>query len=444
MSHCSTEIEERLVSIFREQVRAIVAEGKATSIGAMETGIETALREVGAGWLATWLGQLGEAAMPPEIPCRCGEMGEYQRLREGVLLTPFGRVSFKRRYYLCPHCHEGQYPLDEQLGYEPGQMTPQLTSMAGWIGAELPFERGSALLEGLCGITLSENSVREATQRVGQAVQEQEKAWQTASEDVQLLKERDRLPTEGKPARLYGSMDGVLAPVGQEYRELKVGSWYREGERKGTEEQTPRATEISYFCDIAPAEEFGRLLWATGCQRTAEQAQELVFVADGAPWIWNLVADYFPKAVQIVDWYHAVEYIAPIAQAAFGENSTQGQAWQDQVITDLWEGRFQQVLEQFQHWLDHPKAGAPAAQAYGYYVNNRERMRYLEFRAQGYRIGSGTVESACKQIGTQRLKVAGARWSEEGARQTAKARAALLSGQWNQVSARFGAVPLAA
>jgi hypothetical protein len=71
-------------------------------------------------------------------------------------------------------------------------------------------------------------------------------------------------------------------------------------------------------------------------------------------------------------------------------------------------------------------------------------MRYPDFRAQGYRIGSGTVESACKQIGTQRLKVAGARWSEEGARKTAKARAALLSGHWNQISARLGAVPLAA
>jgi hypothetical protein len=70
---------------------------------------------------------------------------------------------------------------------------------------------------------------------------------------------------------------------------------YREGPRQQThkEDQTPRAVEISYFCDITPAEEFGRLLWATGGQRLADQAHEVIFVADGAVWIWNLVADHF-------------------------------------------------------------------------------------------------------------------------------------------------------
>jgi hypothetical protein len=190
----------------------------------MDSAVGEAMRCLGACWLESWLGKLGEVAMPPEIACRCGEEARYTRLREVVLLTQFGRISFKRRYYLCAHCHEGQYPLDAKLGYEPGQMTPQLTSIAGWIGAELPFERGSVLLEALCGVTLSENLVREATQCVGQAVQEQEADWQAASEDVRLLKERERLPAEEKPARLYGSMDGVLVPVGKEYRELKVGS----------------------------------------------------------------------------------------------------------------------------------------------------------------------------------------------------------------------------
>ncbi len=319
--------------------------------------------------------------------------------------------------------------------------------MAGWVGAELPFQRGSKLLEALCGITLSENTIREATQRIGAEVGEQEAEWKAESQDVASLRKRDSLPQHEKPARLYGSLDGVLVPEEEVWRELKIGSWYREARARdstSSDQDTPPATEITYYCDITEAEEFGQLLWATGYQRWADQAHELVFVADAAVWIWNLVSDYYPHAVQIVDWYHAVEYITPIANAAFGENTAENKAWRDQVSSDLWEGHFDQVLDAFQAWHDHPQAGPVAQRAFTYYTNNRDRMRYPYFRANGYRIGSGTVESACKQIGTQRLKVAGARWSEQGARKTAKARAALLSGQWDRITARFGAVPLSA
>lgn len=201
--------------------------------------------------------------------------------------------------------------------------------------------------------------------------------------------------------------------------------------------ERPPATDITHYCDIRTAQEFGQLLWATGVQRLAEHAKELIFVAEGATWIWNLVAEHFPQAVQIVDWYHAVEYIAPIAQALWGQESAQGKAWQEQVKNDLWKGRFDQVLSTFQTWQDHPQAGGAARKAITYYTNNRQRMRYPYFRQQGYRIGSGTVESSCKQIGTQRLKVAGARWQLDGARKTAKARAALLSGQWNSIVSHF-------
>ena len=442
MDHCSTKMTERLIAMMSEQVLEIVGGSKPRNIGEMEAKVGQAIRQIGNAWMETWLDALGEAKLPPEIPCACGEHASYTRMREGVLLTTHGRVSFKRRYYLCGHCHRGQYPLDAEFGYEPGQMTPQLLSMAGWVGAELPFRRGSELLEALCGITLSENSVREATQRMGQEVGEQEGVWQAESEDVASLKARDRAPRRKKPNRLYGSLDGVLVPIGADWRELKIGSWYLEGAKRG--EKTPPATDITYYCDIRKAEAFGKLLWATGYRRWADQASELVFVADGAVWIWNLVTDYFPHAVQIVDWYHAVEYIAPIANAIFGENTIQSKAWQEKITSDLWEGRFDQVLEAFQGHIHHPQAGPAAQRAFTYYTNNRERMRYAYFRAQGYRTGSGTAESACKQIGTQRLKVAGARWTTEGARHTAKARASLLSGHWSQVSARLGAVPLCA
>lgn len=94
------------------------------------------------------------------------------------------------------------------------------------------------------------------------------------------------------------------------------------------------------------------------------------------------------------------------------------------------------VIRAFKAYTEHPHAGQAARKAVTYFTNNRHRMRYPEYRAKGYQIGSGTIESGCKRIATQRLKVAGAIWNLDNAIKTAKARAALLSGQWEAITAR--------
>jgi hypothetical protein len=154
--------------------------------------------------------------------------------------------------------------------------------------------------------------------------------------------------------------------------------------------------------------------------------QELIFVCDGAAWIWKLIAHYFPEAIQIVDWYHTVAYLTPIAEAAFSQENQRKQ-WRQKVRDWLWHGRIQKVIQACQQYLDHPLAAEAAQRAVTYYTNNQQRMDYAYYRQQGYWIGSGTVESACKQIATARLKISGARWTLSGAIATAKARAAWLS-----------------
>ena len=226
------------------------------------------------------------------------------------------------------------------------------------------------------------------------------------------------------PKRLYGSLDGALVPVGQEWRELKTLSWYQVAEVYGQAE--PKAQAISYHSAIAPAEEFGQLLWATGVRRLADKAQELVFVCNGAIWIWKLISHYFPDAIQIVDGYHACEYLTPIADAVFSQ-ATARQEWLEQVKNWLWQGQVQKVIAACRRYARHKTAGEATQRAVTYYTNNQHRMHYAQFRTQEYWIGSGTVESACKQIATTRLKISGARWTLAGAIATSKARAAWLS-----------------
>jgi hypothetical protein len=181
------------------------------------------------------------------------------------------------------------------------------------------------------------------------------------------------------------------------------------------------------------------LVWATGCQVSADLVAELVFVCDGAAWIWDVVEQYYPNAVQIVDWYHAEDRLKRVADASFA-SPAQRQAWLAPVVDSLWQGQVEEVIFACNRLASkHDEA----RQAVTYFSNNRQRMRYDVFRAQGYLLGSGTIESGCKQIVTQRLKRAGAQWIVKGAVLTAKARAAWLSGTWHALSQKRAGLPLA-
>ena len=196
---------------------------------------------------------------------------------------------------------------------------------------------------------------------------------------------------------------------------------------------------MQYFCDITKAEEFGKLLWATGCAVNADLCPDLVFLGDGAVWIWNLVTYYYPKAKQIVDWYHVEEHLEIVATAAFSD-LTQRATWLEETTQALWEGQVEDVVAACEVLA---QTCLQASQAVTYFTNNMERMRYDRFRTAGYMIGSGTIESGCKQIVSQRLKLPGAQWIVSGASQTAKARAAWLSGQWHILCAQRSALTLA-
>ena len=326
--------------------------------------------------------------------------------------------------------------------------------MLGVAGVQTSFEEGSQLVERYLLVEVSENTLRKETQLLGQLQEQEEAGWIENSQDPAWLQEHQQTERE-YPQRLYGSLDGAHAPLNEEWREMKTGCWFEvetvAKERVAHYRQPKvgdmgalRAKNITYYCDLEKAEQFGRLMWATGCQRLADLTPEIVFVADGAAWIWNLVSLYYPHAVQIVDWYHAEGYLEPIAKALFGNDRKALEGWLEETRTQLWEGQIHILIATCAKLIDHPQAGEAAQKALSYYTNNQHRMDYARFRNAGYMIGSGTVESGCKQIVTQRLKRSGARWTELGARLTAKARAAWLSGQWHHLIHLRAQLPLTA
>lgn len=442
-------LAEEMAQLFSKHITAHLVEHPEANISDIETMMRQELQAVGRRSLEMAL--TASDIRQPTVACACGGEAAYLFRRQAQIITVFGKVSYRRNYHVCP-CGQGIAPLDQRLKLEPGQVNRGLAPLLALLGIQTSFDEAQRLAEQLLLLDISDNTIRKATQALGAAQQELERQWQQQSQSPAYLRQQTRLK-ETVPRRLYGSIDGVQVPVGQEWRELKSGCWYRVDpvpqrqwpsrfkDRIGQLE-TLKATEIDYYCDIAEADNFSKLLWATGCQRLADQAEEVVFVADGAKWIWRIVAENFPHAVQILDWYHAVEYLPPIAQALFATEAQQN-AWLAEMETHLWLSRTQTVIDACQALVKHAQAGAFAAAAVTYFSNNIQRMDYASFRSQGYLIGSGTIESGCKQIATMRLKRAGARWTEDGARLVAKARAVWLSGKWDSLTHRYRQLPLA-
>lgn len=461
----STEMMKKIAQQLGEMIKIAVMEqietGEAQpTIAQIEQGMRESLRQIGQESLGMVLSGLQKTA-EREIECKCGGKLGYQRKRVATVISVFGRVRYERAYYAGCKCKKGKAPLDEQYGLVPGAVTAGLAALLAQAGVAFSYDESPRWLETFLLFDVAENTVRSETEQMGELEAKAEKGWIEQSQKESYLQERERQPGM-IPKQLYGSMDaakvrteprpkkGEAKEAHEDWRDMKTLCWYevetvqpaqqtlRQRKKVQREQPALRAKNMRYFCDISEAEEFGKLLWATGCRLNADLSPELIFLGDGALWIWNLVGKYYPHAVQILDWFHAEEHLEGVAAAAFTDPAERT-TWLEPVTQALWNGQVEDVILACQALAT---TCLKAAQAATYFANNIERMRYDRFRAAGYMIGSGTIESACKQIVTHRLCLPGAQWEVEGAIYTAKARASWLSGTWPSLCRARSALPL--
>ncbi len=425
-----TKIAELMVDLVKSQLDEEV------SLTTIEQTTRTVLQEVGRQTIKKTLKMMNSPYPEPTIVCSCGAEATYVRQRKACLHTLFGKLKVKRAYYLCPICHQGKCPLDTKLGLRPNAFSAELTRLTAMTGVQLPFGSGRDLFESLTLVSVSDQAMGKATQMVGGVVTTVEEAWQEKVQNAAFLMQRQR--EARRPIRLYGAIDATKVHIRDDaerrWRDLKIGAWFEAGGQPPTSpdgEWAIRAKNIQYYTDICPANEFGNLVWSSGVAQNAQLAHELVMLGDGADWIWNLVKAHFPEAIQILDWFHASEHLMPVAQAAFATDEEQTD-WVTRMKQLMWEGRIEDLIAACDELADVCSSDVIRTTA-NYYETHKERMRYAYFRQQGYQIGSGTIESAAKQIGMMRMKVPGAIWNEANARTVAKARAAYLSDQWQSL-----------
>jgi len=172
------------------------------------------------------------------------------------------------------------------------------------------------------------------------------------------------------------------------------------------------------------------------------RADQVVVLADGAPWIWKQAERFVGQAIQILDWYHATEHLWACGNALYGEGRGRAGEWVEQMKTMMWEQGGAALLERLKQFHRHRGQGRePLEELIGYVQSNVRRMDYPRYRADGLHIGSGPVESACKQLVGARLKQVGMRWTVPGAERVLALRCCWLNGQWD---ALWKSKPLAA
>jgi hypothetical protein len=293
----------------------------------------------------------------------------------------------------------------------------------------MPFERVPAHLAFFCRSTLSVETARRVTEGAGAVLERAQDA------EVARLEREQPEPPPGPTIQAF-SADGAMVPLrGGEWIEVKTLALGTVGQRVTREgKAVPQISELVYFSRHAPAAEFGRLATGTTHQAGTPCAGTVVAVVDGADWLQGLIDVQCPDAVRILDFPHAAEHVSAAAHAVLGQGSPAATAWLDQQLTALKSGDPDEVLAALATLATHPAASEEAqttcAAVIAYLTKRREQIAYAAFRAAGYPIGDGSVESANKLVVEARLKGSGMRWERENVNPMVALRACACNDQW--------------
>ena len=314
------------------------------------------------------------------------------------------------------------FPLDDRWGIGGEGLSVELRKQVVWLSGRLPFAQASQALEKLARLTMPPTTLWEQTQKAGAWLYESVKR-----QEAQVGIERTKWEHQRYDPRLYRSisMDGGMVHIrGEGWKEMKVGMVSGLEHRRHNPKHPLRLTEMDYTAVLGNVEQFGKAMWALAIKHDVPYAGRTAVTADGAAWIWRLTADLFPTSLQIVDWYHARQHLSELASQRHAEDAIAAQRWFQQQSSALYQGEIWCIIQDIQRHCPEVSVG--------YFHHHQRRMQYAAFRAEGYPISSGGVESGIKQF-KQRLTGAGMRWSRAGAERMMVIRSAVMTDSFDDI-----------
>ena len=316
----------------------------------------------------------------------------------------------------------GFFPLDQQLELREKNWSAGLVKEVVWLsGVVDSYEEAERVLQRIGHVSMSDSTIWRRVERWGEQFKQLD---QERQQQAQALPAREQVTAGAakQNGRLGVAMDGAMVHILAEgWKELKVGCVYQIEPQTVFEKESQEwlemghAVDTSYVAHLGGPELFGRLLWAEAQQRGWETVYDTQVVGDGARWIWNLSQEHFYDSYQTVDWYHAADHLHTAAHLYHPDSDGAAQRWYNAAETTLFQGHADQIalrLNQKAVGNSH-RAQALRTEA-NFFENNKRRMQYLEFRENGYLIGSGPVESGAKQF-KARFTGPGMRWSADPA-----------------------------
>jgi hypothetical protein len=312
----------------------------------------------------------------------------------------------------------------------------------------VPGETAETIFQEIGGVPVSDSSLWRRVAHWGETIKAQESLRSATASAPPPPSEIQRGEPRGA-TDMGVAMDGAMLNVrGEGWKELKVGSVFEIERRPVQEPETGEVAErahavrLSYVAHLGGPAKFGQLLWGETQRRNWKQARDHEVLGDGANWIWNLAGEHFGDSRQVVDWYHAKEHLYRAGHLAFGEGSAEAVRWAKGLEKPLYQGQAWQVAATVRALAaEFPRSAKELRTEAGYFESNQRRMQYLERREEGFLIGSGTVESGCKQF-RARFAGPGMHWSRPGAERLLPIRAAIMSNRFNQVwSAAYNSPP---
>jgi len=364
---------------------------------------------------------------PPVCPVCGHKLSRCTRDHARTFHTRFGPVTVQRQRGWCRRCTQWRYPADPALGLsDTGGASPSVQEMAALTVSKMPVKEASALIERLTGVKLPpatlDREARRQGQRAGSKRRQLDEQMRTGQGGQQVL------PGSGQPFTLVIELDAwnirerddwgqsaqrrARGQEPQRWHWAYGGTCFRLDQRVESEGGRAQILSRGTVMTRGGVDSLREQLFAEAQRHGLAQAAKVLVVADGALWIWNLAADRFGQAEQRLDYYHASQHLWAVAHALHPEDEAGARAWVKPLIKKLKQGRAVSLLKDLQALakrLRSKKRQAVEAEL-KYLESHRKRMDYADARRAGEPLGSGAMESTCRQYQC-RFKRPGQFWS---------------------------------
>src|SRR3954466_10924720 len=438
-THGSFEVLPKAMNAWRERLQAglgRVISGSDQTMGHMEEEILQKTKELERAVLEE-ASQKKADLTPPICPVCKNKLSRVTEGHERSYQTRFGEITIRRARGWCRKCKCWHFPADHVLGLsEAGSCSPSVQEMAALAVSKLPVAEAGAVIERLTGVKICRATLDREARRQGKKAENKrqdldEQMRQGTGADQQVKELQLKKPME--PFTLVIELDawnirdrneeqwGQTQAVRKQGQEPEWWHWVYGGTcfRLSQRVKTPGGRSLilsrGTVMTRGGTDALKQQLWAEAMRHGLGQATDVLAIGDGAVWIWNIVGDRFGQARQRLDPWHALEHLWAVAHALHPEDEADAAAWIKPLKEKLLAGDGVEVIDDLDCLLTKLRgARRKAVQVERNYLdNNRNRLDYHQAKEKGEPLGSGAMESTCKQY-EGRFHCPGQFWTKKG------------------------------